>query len=87
MVRVMVARIPPDLVAVALQQVRLVAEHVDPQREPMCVVGVTSDEAQRALLAAAADEDWRSAGLDRTRPVERLRRSGSTGPRRSAAPR
>jgi len=65
------ARVAADLLAVALQELGLVAEHVHPEREPVGVVGVARDEAKGALLSPAADEDARPADLDRARPVER----------------
>ena len=50
----------------------LVPEGLEPEREPVGHVGVLRGDLQRPLLAAATDEDARSAGLDRARDVERL---------------
>ena len=54
---------------------RRVSENMIPARAKPTGVYLNSalarDEAKRPLLAAAADEDARPAGLNRARPVER----------------
>ena len=47
-------------------------ERVESEGEPVRHVGVLRRDPQRSLLTAAADEDLRTARLDRSRHVERL---------------
>ena len=54
-------RIAPDLRAVALEDLGLVAKRIETEREPVGHVGVLCRDPQGPLLAATAHEDRRSA--------------------------
>ena len=80
------ARVAADRLAVARQDLGLVAHHLEAEREPVGHVRVLRRDLQRALLAAPADEDPGPARLDRPRHAERRRRSGRSGRGTSAGP-
>ena len=64
-------RVAADRLAVAAQDVDLVG-HRGRVADDVAHVGVAGHEPQRPLLAAAADQDGRPAGLHRRRHVARL---------------
>ena len=63
-------RIPPDGLAVALQDLVLVLQCRQSEWEPVRHVGVLRGDLQRPLLASPADDDLRAAGLERPRAVQ-----------------
>src|SRR5207245_106485 len=63
-------RVAPDGLAVILEDLPLAFEVVERPAEPVPDVAVLGEDAQRSLLAAAADQDLRPTLLDRPRHVE-----------------
>src|SRR5262249_24107502 len=63
--------IAPDHLTVLLEDVGLVLEFVERADEPVRDVRVLCGQQQRALFAAAADQDLGPAGLDWPRRIQR----------------
>ena len=71
-VRSIVWRVAPDLRAMSLEDLGLVAERIEADGKPVRHVGVLRRDPQGSLLAASANEDRWSLWLDWARHVERL---------------